>query len=90
MRNLKSTEVLPLIEFQLEEGISDEEAIRLLQSTNEDSINKQSATDHSDNNFQALFIDDSAQNIADPFTATLINLEVNLKSADMYSNCVRE
>ncbi|XP_065214169.1 intraflagellar transport protein 122 homolog [Planococcus citri] len=67
---------LPLIEFQLEDGISDEEAIELLRSTSSESMTKQSTTSsQSDGNFQALFIDDSSQNSTDPFTATLINLE---------------
>lgn len=68
-------EALPLIEFQLEEDISDEEAINLLQNTNE--WQKKSQEDVSEH-FQTLLIDDSSQNTADLFTDTLINLEVSV------------
>lgn len=73
------TEVLPLIEFQLEDGITDDEAMRLLQSSNE-SVTKPKPN-HADSNFQALLIEDPAQSVSDLFTATLINLEVRQVNA---------
>lgn len=66
-------DVLPLIEFQLEEGISDEEALQLLQSSDESCEGQNEVTD---SNFQTLLIENSSQNITDLFTATLVNLEV--------------
>lgn len=65
--------MLPLIEFQLEEGISDAEALKLLQSTDEEFDRP---TEEINSNFQTLLINDVSQNKTDLFTDALINLEV--------------
>ncbi|KAK7605351.1 hypothetical protein V9T40_007209 [Parthenolecanium corni] len=67
-------EVLPLIEFQLEEGISDAEALKLLQSTDEEFDRP---TEEINSNFQTLLINDVSQNKTDLFTDALINLETD-------------
>lgn len=66
-------EVLPLIEFQLEEGISDSEALRLLQSSDVD-FDRPAVEINSD--FQTLLINDTSLNKTDLFTDALMNLEV--------------
>jgi intraflagellar transport protein 122 len=72
-------EVLPLVEFQLEPGISDEEAVNLIEAptpvteeTNQARGWHQSAGD----TFQTMQFDDSPSSIKDPFTARLMNFEV--------------
>lgn len=65
--------MLPLIEFQLEEGISDAEALKLLQSSDED-FNR--PTEEINSDFQTLLINDSSPNKSDLFTDALMNLEV--------------
>lgn len=72
---LQLTEVLPLIEFQLEDGITDEEAIQLLQSSDE---SVETANEEKGSNFQTLLIEDSSPNNSDLFTATLVNFEVKM------------
>jgi hypothetical protein len=73
-------EVLPLVEFQLEPGISDEEAVHLIEApatfTEESNHNRgwfQSAGD----TFQTMQFDESPASIADPFTARLMSFEVD-------------
>lgn len=73
-----SFEVLPLVEFQLEPGISDEEAVNLIEAptpvaeeTNQTRGWLQSAGD----TFQTMQFDDSPAGIKDPFTARLMNFE---------------
>ncbi|CAG2056799.1 unnamed protein product [Timema podura] len=67
-----SFEILPLVEFQLEPGISDEDAMRLIEApapvTTEDPGWSQSAGD----NFEALRLDEQT---SDPFTARLLSLQ---------------
>lgn len=62
-------EVLPLVEFTVEEGISDEEAVRLIESP---------APSKDDGNelVQTLQLDDD---LYDPFAAKVLNFEVFLK-----------
>lgn len=72
-------EILPLVEFQLEEGITDVEAVRLIETpimNNSDENNggwKQEITD----THQTLQIDFENE-VEDPFTARLINFEVTI------------
>nr|CAD7571466.1 unnamed protein product [Timema californicum] len=67
-----SFEILPLVEFQLEPGISDEDAMRLIEApapvATEDAGWSQSAGD----NFEALRLDEQT---SDPFTARLLSLQ---------------
>lgn len=61
-------EVLPLVEFTVEDGISDEEAVRLIESpvpSKDDS--------HNNELVQTLQLDDD---FYDPFTAKVLNFEV--------------
>lgn len=67
--------MLPLIEFQLEDGITDEEAIQLLRRSDEP---VETVKEEKGSNFQTLLIEDSSSNNSDLFTATLVNLEVNM------------
>ncbi|XP_063240162.1 intraflagellar transport protein 122 homolog isoform X2 [Bacillus rossius redtenbacheri] len=73
-----SFEILPLVEFQLEEGISDEEAVRLIDApapTSEGSEHggwKQSVGE----NYQAMQFDDQSS-APDPFTARLMSFETD-------------
>uniref|UniRef100_A0A1B6JCB8 Intraflagellar transport protein 122 homolog n=2 Tax=Proconiini TaxID=565685 RepID=A0A1B6JCB8_9HEMI len=65
-------EVLPLVEFQLESGISDEEAVRLLEAPgSQPEAWTQSVDDHS----QTLRLDEAVANMPDPFTARLVTFE---------------
>lgn len=78
-RSCVPLEVLPLVEFQLEPGISDEEAVNLIEAptpvteeTNQTRGWLQSAGD----TFQTIQFDESPADIKDPFTARLMNFEV--------------
>ncbi|XP_049859178.1 intraflagellar transport protein 122 homolog [Schistocerca gregaria] len=70
-----SFEVLPLVEFQLEDGITDEEAVQLIEAGNPSSTTsdgwKQGGSDH----YQTLQFDDSSTSVTDLFTANLMNFE---------------
>jgi hypothetical protein len=70
-------DVLPLVEFLLEDGISDDEAIQLLLSSN-DIYERRTSADDTDAAFQTLLIEDTSQTPADLFTSTLVNLEVRI------------
>lgn len=69
-------EILPLVEFILEEGISDQEAINLIESSEETDGGgdgnkwKQEVAD----NHEALRLDDEVEE--DPFTSKVISYEV--------------
>lgn len=69
---------MPLVEFQLEDGITDTEAVRLIETPSskkkEDKSNawKQEVTD----SHQTLQLDFNEEPDEDPFTAKLINFEV--------------
>lgn len=76
-------ELLPLVEFQLEDGISDSEAIRLIESP--PSIDEKNNTEwiqELSDTTQTLQINEntSEDNIEDVFTAHLLNLEVRINS----------
>ncbi|PSN54470.1 Intraflagellar transport protein 122 [Blattella germanica] len=73
-----SFEVLPLVEFQLEPGISDEEAVRLIEApapTVEESENSGGWHQSTNDTFQTMQFDDPSPSIADPFTARLMSFE---------------
>uniref|UniRef100_A0A1B6CIH7 IFT122 zinc ribbon domain-containing protein n=2 Tax=Clastoptera arizonana TaxID=38151 RepID=A0A1B6CIH7_9HEMI len=66
-------EILPLIEFQLEPGITDEEALRLLESCSQEQTDAWSQ--NLEDNFQTLKLDETTNNIPDNFMAKLVNFE---------------
>ncbi|XP_069671472.1 intraflagellar transport protein 122 homolog [Periplaneta americana] len=71
-----SFEVLPLVEFQLEPGISDEEAVRLIEApvpVAEEAENTGSWLQG--DNYQTMQFDEPPASIADPFTARLMSFE---------------
>uniref|UniRef100_T1IRE0 Intraflagellar transport protein 122 homolog n=1 Tax=Strigamia maritima TaxID=126957 RepID=T1IRE0_STRMM len=75
-----SYEVLPVVEFILEDGISDEEAIRLIQSQPSHVTNSETPDQWTENNsgdVQTMTIGDvfSMDDGADPFTAQLMSFE---------------
>ncbi|KAL1117127.1 hypothetical protein AAG570_004455 [Ranatra chinensis] len=67
-------EVLPLVEFQIEEGISDAEAMRLLETPN-DVESTGGWSQIVDSDVQAMRLDENLPTIADPFTARLSSSE---------------
>jgi intraflagellar transport protein 122 len=72
-------EVLPLVEFQLEPGISDEEAVNLIEaptSVAEESNQDRGWLQTAGDTFQTMQFDDSSAGMKDPFTARLMNYEV--------------
>lgn len=72
-------EVLPLVEFQLEPGISDEEAVRLIEAPapfTEESNHSRGWLQSESDTFQTMHFDESPASIADPFTARLMSFEV--------------
>lgn len=71
-----SFEVLPLVEFELESGISDDEAVRLIEAPVEFALDGKQWTSSSTNDYQTLQLEhDEAK--PDPFTARLVNFEVS-------------
>ncbi|KDR19634.1 hypothetical protein L798_06155, partial [Zootermopsis nevadensis] len=73
-----SFEVLPLVEFQLEPGISDEEAVRLIEAPapfTEESNHSRGWLQSESDTFQTMHFDESPASIADPFTARLMSFE---------------
>lgn len=69
-----SFEVLPLVEFTLEDDITDEEAVRLIETPPSSKPNNNGDWVSSENeNFQTLQLDDNAS--VDPFTAKLVNFD---------------
>lgn len=76
-------EVLPLVEFQLEPGISDEEAVHLIEAPapfTEECDRSRGWLQSAGDTFQTMQFDESPASIADPFTARLMSLEVGLSS----------
>ena len=73
-------EVLPLVEFQLEPGISDEEAVRLIEApapVTEEPNHVRGWLQSAGDTFQTMQFDESPGSITDLFTARLMNLEVH-------------
>lgn len=69
-------EILPLIEFHLEDGISDSEAMKLIQNSYD--INKPQESLNDSQNTNMYILDKENQNEpVDPFTYKLMNYEVN-------------
>lgn len=67
------TEVLPLVQFQLEAGITDAEAARLLEMPGSQAeLWTQQVDEHS----QSLRLDETSATVPDPFTAHLLSFEV--------------
>jgi hypothetical protein len=76
---------LPLIEFQLEDGISDLDALKLIHSSNHEkkSIENQDPSQ----NVNTLILDEESQDQSiDPFTYKLIN-EVISQLLYLYDSC---
>ena len=75
------TEILPVVEFQLEEDMTDEEAERLLFQS--DSRSKDSGNEEpnqwkaDDGDAQALNLEEETQTSGDPFTNHLSNFNVS-------------
>jgi intraflagellar transport protein 122 len=72
-------EVLPLVEFQLEPGISDEEAVHLIEApipVTEEPSHAKGWLQNVGDTFQTMQFDESPTSIADPFTARLMSFEV--------------
>ncbi|XP_067012221.1 intraflagellar transport protein 122 homolog [Anabrus simplex] len=73
-----SFEVLPLVEFQLEPNISDEEAVRLIEAptpTRSGGGDHTGWTQGGGEDVQTLHFDERASTLADPFTAKLMAFE---------------
>lgn len=66
-------EILPLVEFTLEDGISDTEAIRLIEAPPKTSSPYEGWTQEISDTQQTLKLDEESQ---DPFTNKLIDFEV--------------
>ena len=72
--------MLPLVEFQLEPGISDEEAVRLIEApapVTEEPNHVRGWLQSAGDTFQTMQFDESPGSITDLFTARLMNLEVH-------------
>jgi len=71
-------EILPLIEFQLEDDISDSEALKLIQNAH-DEESKPKENQYVTQNINQLILDDEKQeqSSVDPFTHKLMNYEVS-------------
>jgi intraflagellar transport protein 122 len=69
---------LPLVEFILEEDISDEEAMRLIESSAEKKYNRDPGwkeETHQDRDVQVLRMDEPS---LDPFTAPIMNFDASI------------
>lgn len=71
------SEVLPLVEFKLENGISDEEALKLLETPGPSLEHAGMWSQRLEENFQSMRLDEAATNMPDPFTARLVSFEVS-------------
>lgn len=69
-------ETLPLIEFQLEDGISDSEALKCIQSSYDGNQSIEDA--NRSQSVNTLILDEDNQEQTDPFTFKLVNSEVTL------------
>lgn len=66
---------MPLIEFQLEDNISDIDALKLIQSSNDEK--KPNESQDLSQNVNTLILDEESQDQSvDPFTYILMNSEV--------------
>lgn len=66
---------MPLIEFQLEDGISDIDALKLIQSSNDEK--KSNENQDPSQNVNTFILDEESQDQSiDPFTHKLISNEV--------------
>lgn len=75
-------EILPLIEFQLDEEISDTDALKLIQNSYNESKPKE--FENNPQKMNTLILDEESQDqIVDPFTYKLINLEVKYEFYSM-------
>lgn len=79
--NFVIPEILPLVEFQLEQSISDEEAIRLIESSTGDKKANDGGwkEEAQDGDVQVLRMDEAPQ---DPFTASIMNFDVIMTLSD--------
>lgn len=62
-----------MVEFQLETGISDEEAVKLLDTP---AAQSEAWTQSLDDHSQSLRLDEAVTALPDPFTARLVTFEV--------------
>lgn len=77
------SEILPLIEFQLEDNISDTEALKLIQNSYDE--NKLKESENKSQKMNTLILDEESQDQSvDPFTYKLMNFEVKLLSTLMF------
>lgn len=73
--NFNLLEILPLIEFQLEDEISDTDALKLIQGFNDDE--KPNERQDPSQNVNTFILDEESQDQSvDPFTYKLMNFEV--------------
>ena len=80
-----TVEVLPLVEFQLEPGISDEEAVRLIEApapVPEEPSHGRDWLQSTGDTYQTMQFDESPGNVTDLFTARLMNYEVHYLICD--------
>jgi len=78
-------EVLPLVEFQLEPGISDEEAVHLIEASApvpEEHDHGKGWLQSAGDTYQTMQFDESPGSITDLFTARLMNFEVHYLICD--------
>ena len=74
-------EILPLVEFVLEDGITDEEAVKLIETPpsygSESKDNKENGWIQTEGeSYQMLHFEENSSTV-DPFTAKLVNFDVN-------------
>jgi len=80
-----TVEVLPLVEFQLEPGISDKEAVRLIEAPvpiPEEPNHGRGWLQSAGDTYQTMQFDESPGSITDLFTARLMNFEVHYLMCD--------
>lgn len=65
------------MEFKLENGISDEEALRLIETPGSSSEQTGIWNQRLEENFQSMRLDETSVNMSDPFTARLVSFEVS-------------
>jgi intraflagellar transport protein 122 len=69
-------EILPLIEFQLEDNISDNEALKLIQNSYDEHKPKESEEKPYVDKF--ILDEENQDHLVDPFTYKLMNFEVKM------------
>lgn len=81
-------EILPLVEFELDEGITDMEAIRLIETPQNEKLQSDNGWKQEvSETHEALQLDLDADDMEDPFTSRLINFEVPFYCF-MYITCM--